>query len=153
LLSTDGAIPVAYGGTGATDADNARANLGINYENLGIVPVSKGGTGYSGTDKDSLIKYLNLSLANISEVGDTIVPITAGGTGANTLSGMRETIFNNYIVPLSSGGTGVSADSAENLIKNLEVQLSWLKIDATDTTFVVPITLGGTGCSSIEAFK
>ncbi|QKF52833.1 gp53-like domain-containing protein [Pseudomonas graminis] len=72
-------LPVAKGGTGGSDAPNARVNLGLGsvaVEN--IVPVAKGGTGGS----DAANARDNLGLGSVAV--ENIVPVAKGGTGGNT---------------------------------------------------------------------
>ena len=70
---SNGALPVAGGGTGATDAAGARKNIGFVNETL---PVALGGTGA----KDATGARKNIGIVNT----DGVVPLSLGGTGANS---------------------------------------------------------------------
>lgn len=118
----DGVVAIESGGTGATTATGARANLGLGSASTeNIVPVAKGGT---GSDNSGGARN-NLGLGSVST--ENIVPVAKGGTGATTADGARNilrmsqqpgeygsinnilTIFNNA---LPSGGLVSFRDDA-----------------------------------------
>ena len=71
-------VDVAHGGTGATTAAAARANLGAMADET--VPITKGGTGATTAAA---------ARANLGAMADETVPITKGGTGATTAAAAR----------------------------------------------------------------
>lgn len=71
-------VDVAHGGTGATTAAAARANLGAMED--ATVPITKGGTGATTAAA---------ARANLGAMADETVPITKGGTGATTADAAR----------------------------------------------------------------
>lgn len=87
-------VSVANGGTGATTAAGARANLSVAAANhthslsgssiTGVLPITKGGTG--ATTASGARAALGAMAA------DAIIPITLGGTGATTAKGARTNI-------------------------------------------------------------
>lgn len=93
----ESAVPVANGGTGATDAETARTNLEITPSNIGAepkitkLPISKGGTG-AGTAEDARTN-LEITPSNIgAEPAIETLPVTKGGTGATDAAGARENL-------------------------------------------------------------
>ena len=69
---TRGVFPIERGGTGADNAEDARANLGITLETLGAAPAGH--------------------THNMGDMMDGQVPIEKGGTGADTAEGAREAL-------------------------------------------------------------
>lgn len=122
---TAGTVPVALGGTGATDAAAARSNLGVDA---------------AGTDNSTDVTLANtnyLSLSGQVLTGGT-VPIGSGGTGATTASGARSALN------VDVAGTDNSTD-----VTLAAVAGNYLTItDQEITSGTVPLTLGGTGATS-----
>jgi hypothetical protein len=129
-------IAVSAGGTGATAASAARANLGIPDFPLSI---ANGGTGATtaasaraalGLESGAITVVGSMATQNANNVlisGGAItsltapLPLAAGGTGASTAEGARTQLS---VVPLSrtitagaglSGGCGVTAQSVTAL--------------------------------------
>ena len=91
LQELGGTLPIAKGGTGATDASGARANLG-----LGTAAMGNTGSGNS-FDADTVDGKHAADFAgaahshNLPDLGGTL-PITKGGTGATDAPGARSNL-------------------------------------------------------------
>lgn len=93
--------PVTAGGTGASDAAGARANLGLGFP----IAVASGGTG--GTTPEAARTALGLGAAAV----ENVVPVAKGGTGGNTAALGRAglglgAVATDSVVPVIRGGTG-----------------------------------------------
>lgn len=102
-----GTLPIASGGTGATDAAGARANLGV-----GSV-TSVGGTGtvngitLTGTVTTSGNLTLGGTLSGVSlttQVTGTL-PVANGGTGATDAAGARTALGAGTVTSVAGAGT------------------------------------------------
>lgn len=138
-------VPVENGGTGATTAANARANLGLNTEGVNAMvngtalPVTNGGTG--ATTAANARANLGLNKAGINAlVNGNALPIANGGTGATTVAAARNALGlgnTSGAVPIASGGTGATSVAAAR--NNLGLG---------NTSGAVPVASGGTGATT-----
>lgn len=86
----NGAVPVNQGGTGATNAADARSYLGL-VDSSGLVPLSIGGTGGKNeTEATRNLRALSMNGSSLSDVNNPTVGEVAyalgtatGGTGLN----------------------------------------------------------------------
>lgn len=142
--SFSGILGVENGGTGATTAEQARENLGIqDIEVTYPIAVNKGGTGATNASN----ARNNLGLGAVAT--ETVVPILKGGTGASTLSGAKTNLgipdIPSLPVPIAKGGTG--ATNVGNALSNLGLG----PYATLSNAYVpLPINMGGTGGSTLE---
>ena len=129
---TAGTVPVSKGGTGASNAADARANLGVDE---------------AGKDNSTNVTLTNTDYLTISGQAITagIVPISKGGTGANTASAARTAL----------GVDEAGKDNSTN-VTLASVTDNYLSINVTNqviTARQVPISLGGTGASTLSGAR
>ena len=88
---TAGNVPVSLGGTGATTAEGARTNLGVDA---------------AGTDNSTPVTLANTNYLSLSgqEITGGTIPISSGGTGATTAIEARTNLGAGTVT--SVGGTG-----------------------------------------------
>ena len=93
-----GVLTIAQGGTGSSDKDIARENLGAAPKqhghaasdiNSGIFPIERGGTGSSNRDaaRENLGAAPKQHGHSASDINSGVFPIGRGGTGSSTASG------------------------------------------------------------------
>lgn len=112
-------LPISKGGTGATAAEQARVNLGVQPA-LGFTPVQQGGgknqgtnkvyIGWTGNSLDVQVDNVNLgSILTSGKAASEVLPVSRGGTGALNAADAR-TNLGFYKVRLYQGS--LSAGSA-----------------------------------------
>lgn len=155
-------IAIAYGGTGATTASGARANLGAasSGANSDITSLSglstplsspQGGTGFSSyTTGDLLYADTSSTLARLNDVSTGNALISGGIGVAPSWGKIGLTTHVSGTLPVANGGTGAttltgyvkgngtSAFTASSTIPNADLQNSSVTIGSTS------IALGGT---------
>ena len=93
-----GVFTIAHGGTGASEKDTARENLGAAPKqhshpasdiNSGVFPIERGGTGSSNKDtaRENLGAAPKQHRHSASEINSGVFPIEQGGTGSSSASG------------------------------------------------------------------
>lgn len=92
-LVLDNALPIAQGGTGATNAEAARNALGAEAA-FDILPINKGGTG--ATSAEAARTALG------AEAAFEILPVSKGGTGATGVQGHSITMGANCVLTNSA---------------------------------------------------
>ena len=111
-----GTLPMAQGGTGATDAAGVRSALGLgSVATENIVPIVKGGTGANTAETARSA----LGLGSVAV--ENTLPIAKGGTGASTAANARTalglgSVATENTLPISKGGTGTT-DGTINGVK------------------------------------
>ncbi|MDR1001870.1 MAG: DUF859 domain-containing protein [Oscillospiraceae bacterium] len=127
-ITSDIAIPISSGGTGATTLSEFIENLDISYANIGTVPVSSGGTGLTtltsgsiltGNGTGNVLPVTPQNMRNTMGLGNTTsaLPIANGGTGAASASAART----NLGVPfIQRGSTTANSSSARNITFSTE---------------------------------
>lgn len=130
-----GVLTIAHGGTGASEKDAARENLGAAPKqhshpasdiNSGVFPIARGGTGSSNKDtaRENLGAAPKQHRHSASEVNSGVFPIEQGGTGSSNRDAARENLgaapkqhghsasdINSGVFPIGRGGTGSSTAS------------------------------------------
>ena len=96
-------VPIEKGGTGATTAEEAIRNLGIQNQVVQFpIQIANGGTG--ATDAETALNNLGISLP---------LPIESGGTGGISVDEVVKNLFGGFPIPVNKGGTGgTSTESA-----------------------------------------
>jgi hypothetical protein len=159
VAGTTGTLSVARGGTGATDAPNARTGLGATTlgSNLFTVPNPSAVT-FPQFNADNTVSSLDAASfraaigagggsGSVTSVGGTgtVNGITLTGTVTTTgnltlggaLSGVSLTTQVTGTLPIANGGTGTTSTTFANL--------------TTNVTGTLPVANGGTGITSFGA--
>ena len=168
LVMSNDTIPIQHGGTGATTAARAVANLFPNVGNLGYVATI--GSDWSGgyrsyndliNDTWSIIKSKtdplyqpkgsyatsshNHSAANITS---GTLPIARGGTGTTSANGIRSAIGIN---PVTTGGTGAAYTASVSGITSLATGASFIMVPHVTSTSTSPtLNVNGLGAKNIR---
>ena len=166
-----GVLTIAHGGTGSSDKDIARENLGAapkqhNHPasdiNSGIFPIGRGGTGASSKDaaRENLGAAPKQHNHPASDINSGVFPIERGGTGASNRDTARDNLgaapkqhghaasdINSGVFPIERGGTGSSNRDAAR--ENLGAAPKQHNHPASDiNSGIFPIGRGGTGASN-----
>lgn len=143
-------VAVTYGGTGASNATNARANLGLV---IGVDIPSPTGTGASGT--------WNISITGSAAGVTGVVPVANGGTGANNAADARTNLglgsmavqdANNVTITggtmngVTIGANNAQAGTFVNLTASGTTNLSTIASGTWNGT-AIGVTYGGTGAT------
>jgi hypothetical protein len=141
-ITTDGTftlvlntVPISKGGTGATTAATAIANLLPSQAGNAGKFLQTTATGLTWTDNTVLI---NATSTDLTITGG---PITGIGTFTLVLN----------TVPMSKGGTGVTSIGSGFVTSNGITLSSTSTVSVTDLTGVLAISKGGTGVSSLPS--
>lgn len=122
-------VPIEKGGTGATTAEEAIRNLGIQNQTVQFpIQIANGGTG--ATDVTTALNNLGISLP---------LPIESGGTGGISVDEVIKNLFGGFPIPLEKGGTG--GETTESALTGLGLGNP------------IKIEYGGTGGSNANLAK
>lgn len=125
---TGGTVPVASGGTGATTATVARANLGVDA---------------SGTDNSTNVTLANTNYLTITgqEITGGTVPVGSGGTGATDATNARTNLG------LGTSATLDHGTSAGNLVR---LDLTTSKLPAVDGSLLTNLPSGASALNDLS---
>lgn len=122
-------VPIEKGGTGATTAEEAIRNLGIQNQVVQFpIQITNGGTG--ATDATTALNNLGISLP---------LPIESGGTGGDSVDEVIKNLFGGFPIPLEKGGTG--GETTESALTGLGLGNP------------IKIEYGGTGSNNLNNAK
>lgn len=99
-------IPITKGGTGASQAEEARANLGITLANLGLTASATELNYMGGVTNSVQIQLQDKYSVSTSRTANTVLAAPNGSNGGATF---RELVAADLpIAPITKGGTGAS---------------------------------------------
>lgn len=142
-FDSNGTIPIAFGGTGAVTAANARTNLGIGtiaLQAADAVSISGGAINSTpiGATTPSTGKFTNIGATGTLTASSIIGPVTGNSSSATKLATPRTVSISGAVT-----GTPTNFDGSANI----EIPITTLDVGAA-TVGVLAVNRGGTGVTT-----